>query len=96
MSAKTLTAEELAMIKRFYSWTPDQSYGHGFRCLVHPSRILMTEAQCMARATKPQTFEKSGSDLAGCSGKCPRWKYYRKLVKKNQEPLAYPPHRRVP
>lgn len=92
MSAKTLTAEELARIKQFYSWTPDQSYGHGFRCLVHPARILMTEAQCMARATKPDIFQ------TDCSGRCPRWKHYRKLAKKNnrQEPLAYPPHRRIP
>jgi len=93
MSAKTLTAEELARINRFYSWTPDQSISTMFRCLVHPARILMTEKQCMARATKSDIFQ------TDCSGKCPRWKHYRKLAKKNQknqEPLAYPPHRRIP
>jgi hypothetical protein len=65
--------------KAFYAWKPGQEREGLFRCFNSKSNQCMTETMCAARAAKPEIYRHSG-----CSGKCPRWKYYRKLAKKNQ------------
>jgi hypothetical protein len=82
---------------RFYAWEVPESYNpfQTFRCRHIEPYPIMSEAQCRARAGKPELFE-----AAGCSLTCPRWKYYRKLAKKEAAAhddgitrKAYPVHR---
>ncbi len=61
---------------RFYSWKPgDTSQFHEFRCYHISSRPRMSEKMCQARAGKPEIF-------SDCTNRCPRWRHYRRLVKK--------------
>jgi len=80
-------AEQLALIianqKKFYSWEPPEIFNpfQVFKCWHIQPFPQMSEAQCKARALKVDLYT-----LAGCSNKCPRWKYYRKLAKKALAP----------
>lgn len=83
---------------RFYSWKPPNIYNpfQTFRCWHIQPYPMMSEEKCKARARKPEIFEN-----AGCSLKCPRWKHYRKLFKKEnngncEARKAYPAHRGMP
>lgn len=88
--------EQAALIiqnqKRFYTWEPPEIFNpfQVFKCWHIQPYAQMNEAQCQNRATKGYGVD------AGCTSRCPRWKHYRKLAKKDQEPRAYPAHRRIP
>lgn len=91
MTKKEMTEQELRAREDFYGWTPEwTSSFRQFRCYAQSSLPIMTERQCEARARKPDLF-------TDCTNRCPRWKHYRKMARKNgQEPRAYPPHRKIP
>ena len=61
--------------EKFYSWEPPGNQFQNFRCWQIEPFSRMTEAQCKARATKPELYRE-----AGCSKRCPRWRHYRKLA----------------
>ncbi len=92
MTNKEQTEAILRGQERFYAWEPPGRPDKTFRCWHIEPYARMTEAQCRARATKPEIYEN-----AGCSNRCPRWRHYRKLATDDGiERRAYPPHRRIP
>jgi len=69
---------EMDPIYRFYHWQPPGDETEMFRCWHIQPYPQMKGYECKARAKNPDLFE-----AAGCSRKCPRWKYYRKLHRKS-------------
>jgi len=63
-------------IANFYAWEPPGDE-RTFRCWHIQPYPLMREEECAARAKRPELFQE-----AGCSRRCPRWRHYRKLVRK--------------
>jgi hypothetical protein len=63
----------------FYAWKPPGDQESSFRCRHTSQKHTMREEICMARARKPEMYQ---DKCGGGRPRCPRWKHYRKLARK--------------
>lgn len=83
MTAKEQAEAMAEARKKFFAWEPPAVFDpfRSFRCRLIQPYPVMKEEQCRRRAETPELYD--------CTNKCPRWRHYRKLVKKAAKKDGY-------